>query len=155
MKIQVGSDWGMGSSRKSSFDSALRKLGIHEYNLVEYSSVIPENARIVEKNSFETDINTGHPCAVVLAKDTIKPEESEPATSDLAYSKSESNGGVFLEGNGSLVSKQEIEELKQNRQSYEWEDSVNNISCIRQSDERLFTTAISVAFFGEIETKYR
>lgn len=153
MLIQVGSAYGVGASEKSSLDSALKKLDIHNYNLVEYSSVIPEDVEIVRKDSFDVELPTGHPCAVVMAKDTVKPNTNETAIADLAYARSQSRGGIFIEGNGKFVSDKEVEELRSNRPSYNWLDEHQNISC-KYKDDQKFVTVVSIAFFGGIEAKY-
>lgn len=75
MNVEISSSYGVGSGAKSSFDSVLQKLGIHEYNLVEYSSVIPEDTVISKVDKFDLNLPTRHPCAVVIAKDTVPPSQ--------------------------------------------------------------------------------
>lgn len=151
MKLQVSSSYGTGCGIKSSFDKALKKLGIHNYNIVEYSSIIPENTKIVEVDEFDLDLSYGHPCAVVMDKYTVPPDKDESAFSELSYIKNNRGGGIFLEGCGSPVKSKEIDDLCNNRPSFEWDDKHSSITCEYKSENE-YVTSISVALFGGIET---
>lgn len=154
MRIEISSAYGVGSGPKSSFDSALKKLGIHEYNLIKYSSVVPEDTTISKVNEFNLDLPTGHPCAIVIAKDTVPPNENRKAISNLKYLLSDSSGGIFIEGNGSYVSENEVEEICNNRPDYNWKDKPQSISCEYESQDYKFATSVSIAVFGGLNTKY-
>jgi arginine decarboxylase len=52
MKIQIISGKGIGSTRLSAFDAALFDAGVHNYNLIYLSSIIPPNSVIEEADRY-------------------------------------------------------------------------------------------------------
>lgn len=89
--------WGVGDARTGlgAFDTALADANIHNYNLVYFSSVIPENTDVVELGRAERAYPVGEPVGVVLAKNESS-RSSERIAAGLGWVHAE-QGGLFME----------------------------------------------------------
>lgn len=90
--------WGSGAGRTElgAFDAALSDANVHNYNLVELSSIVPEGATIERVGALEPDRwTTGDLLAVVLASKTSS-TEGERIAAGLGWELAE-EGGVFME----------------------------------------------------------
>ena len=90
--------WGTGSGRTElgAFDAALSGANVHNYNLVELSSIVPEGATIERVGALEPERwTTGDLLAVVLASNTSS-TEGERIAAGLGWELAE-EGGVFME----------------------------------------------------------
>lgn len=119
--------WGEGSGQTElgAFDNALESGQIHNYNLVELSSVVPEGARINYTDSLEPNRWTvGDLLAVVLASDSST-VEGEKIVAGLGWAMAE-EGGIFMENHASTIDacenklKRNIEDAKSTR-NWNWE----------------------------------
>jgi arginine decarboxylase len=89
--------WGHGEATTalSAFDAALEGAGIHNYNLVPFSSVVPAGAPVVEPGCVEQSYPTGAPVGAVIAEnDGARPGETVAAGLGWATAP---EGGVFME----------------------------------------------------------
>ncbi|MFD1596709.1 pyruvoyl-dependent arginine decarboxylase [Haloplanus litoreus] len=89
--------WGHGDAGTplSAFDAALADAGIHNYNLVTYSSVIPPNRSVVRTGRVEADYGVGRPVGTVhAAAETTRSNETVAA--GLGWIRAE-EGGVLME----------------------------------------------------------
>lgn len=69
MDIKVVSSIGTGSTLLSSFDHALYEAGVHNYNLITLSSVIPPESRVVKTARYSRPRGEfGHKLYVVIAE---------------------------------------------------------------------------------------
>lgn len=68
MEIEVV--WGVGveSTRLGAVDAALAAAGIHNYNLVTYSSILPPDATVTAVGTHDGRYGVGTPVPVVLAR---------------------------------------------------------------------------------------
>jgi arginine decarboxylase len=90
--------WGTGSGRTElgAFDAALSDANVHNYNLVELSSIVPEGARVERVGALEPDRwTTGDLVAVVLASRTSS-TPGERVAAGLGWALAD-EGGVFVE----------------------------------------------------------
>lgn len=69
MTIEVVSSVGRGKTLLSAFDNALLNSGVHNYNLLTLSSVIPPKSEIVQMKKYESKPDEfGHKLYVVKAE---------------------------------------------------------------------------------------
>lgn len=92
--------WGSadGKTELGTFDKALAEAGIHNYNLIKLSSVIPQNATIVKKGTLDQDWNIGDVIATVLAEHSSS-EPGETIVAGLSWAIAD-EGGIFMEQHG-------------------------------------------------------
>jgi arginine decarboxylase len=90
--------WGTGSARTElgAFDAALSDANVHNYNLVELSSIVPAGATVERAGAIEPGRwTTGDLVAVVLASRTSS-TPGERVAAGLGWALAE-EGGVFVE----------------------------------------------------------
>ncbi|MEX0621801.1 MAG: pyruvoyl-dependent arginine decarboxylase [Candidatus Woykebacteria bacterium] len=68
MKITVTAGSGTGSTTLSAFDTALKEAGIHNYNIIKLSSVIPPESEVVVKKWKNAPTEHGKKLYTVLAE---------------------------------------------------------------------------------------
>lgn len=68
MKITVTAGSGTGSTTLSAFDSALKAAGIHNYNIIRLSSVIPPESTVVKTKWKNSSSEHGKKLYTVLAE---------------------------------------------------------------------------------------
>jgi len=93
--------WGTGSGRTElgAFDAALSGANVHNYNLVELSSIVPEGATVERVGALEPGRwTTGDLLAVVLASNTSS-TEGERIAAGLGWELAD-EGGIFVENDG-------------------------------------------------------
>lgn len=101
--IVVVSGVGDGVSELGAFDAALADAGLHNYNLVTLSSVIPPGASVVTREAFPADrgLAVGDAVAVVLARGTVG-EGGGSVAAGLGWATA-AEGGVFFEADGATA----------------------------------------------------
>jgi arginine decarboxylase len=67
MKITVTAGRGEGSTTLSAFDAALKDAGIHNYNIIKLSSVIPPGTKVVRRKWKNSPSEHGKKLFTVLA----------------------------------------------------------------------------------------
>lgn len=69
MNIKVISSIGSGSTLLSAFDHALYEAGVHNYNLIPLSSIIPPGAKVIKNDRYKRPKGEfGHRLYVVMAQ---------------------------------------------------------------------------------------
>ncbi|MFB6079469.1 MAG: pyruvoyl-dependent arginine decarboxylase [Haloferacaceae archaeon] len=98
-EIVVVSGVGDDATELGAFDAALADAGLHNYNLVTLSSVIPPGTTVVTRDRFarDADLAVGDAVAVVLASATTA--EGGSVAAGLGWATSP-EGGVFFEVTG-------------------------------------------------------
>lgn len=92
--------WGAGEAETAlgSFDAALSRANLHNYNLVELSSIVPPDAEIVEVGALPSGRwRVGAPVATVLARETTAGGGTVAA--GIGWRQA-AEGGVFVEMTG-------------------------------------------------------
>lgn len=128
--MQVEVVWGTGEGRTAlgAFDSALADGGIHNYNLVTLSSVIPEGATVVEKNEHKRRWGVGEMVGVVLSENEST-VSGETIAAGLGWATAD-EGGVFFEassGSGKNVKElvtRGVETGKEQRSEWNWDGGI-------------------------------
>ena len=98
--MEIDVVWGAAEAptELSAFDAALAEAGVHNYNLLQLSSVVPADATVVEAGRHEQSVPTGTPVSVVLAERSSS-TAGETLAAGLGWATSPS-GGVFMEATG-------------------------------------------------------
>lgn len=114
---------GDGATELGAFDAALADAGLHNYNLVTLSSVIPPGTSVVVRERFPEDagLGVGEIVAVVLARGTTGGSGGSVAAG-LGWATAP-EGGVFFEADGATAAecRETIEaELAGARARREW-----------------------------------
>ena len=128
MDIEIVWGAGEGATTLSAFDRALSAGGIHNYNLVRLSSVIPAGASLALSGTHDRQWAVGEMVAVVLAESRSS-VRGETVVAGLGWATAE-EGGVFFEGSGESPANVErmitrgVETAKQTRDSWAWHDGV-------------------------------
>lgn len=99
--IEVVAGAGDGPTELAAFDDALAAAGAHNYNLVQFSSVIPRDRAVEERHVHDQRFPVGTPVGVVLARGTGDTEGEEIAAG-LGWISTD-GGGIFYESHGSSV----------------------------------------------------
>ncbi len=110
MKIFVTSGIGTGSTKLSAFDNALLNAGVHNYNIIRLSSVIPKGADIVKKDAEESG-SPGDKAYMVYAEE--RTDGSENIAAGLGwYLFDQEKYGIFVEHHykSKKLSKKQAEE---------------------------------------------
>jgi arginine decarboxylase len=95
MAIEIVWGTGEGQSALGAFDAALADGGIHNYNLVTLSSVIPADTEVVLGDSHEREWAVGETVGTVLAKNKST-VTGETVAAGLGWATA-TEGGVFFE----------------------------------------------------------
>lgn len=102
MPIELVWGEGSGETELGAFDNALSSANVHNYNLVELSSVVPEGAEISYAGELEPNRwNVGDLLAVVLATESST-TNGEQIAAGLGWAMAE-EGGIFMENHASTV----------------------------------------------------
>ncbi len=92
--------WGKseGETLISSFDKSLLKAGIHNFNLIYLSSIIPQKAVVTEVGTYKSNHKIGDILHVVIS--TISSDKAgAQITAGLGWVKT-AEGGLLFESNG-------------------------------------------------------
>ena len=106
MEIKIVWGKGEGKTLLSSFDKALAKAGIHNFNLIPLSSVIPPGATVIEAGTFESSHKIGDILYVVISSFSSDKSNAQ-ISAGLGWVQTE-EGGLFLESKGEF-NRQECE----------------------------------------------
>ena len=149
---------GTGPTALSSYDAALASVGLHDYNLVRVSSVVPAGVR-VEASEAPTDLGpAGNRLTVVEARSTLAPGESGPACAAVGWALPREGAGVLYEGSGTdpEATRREVREglraARELRDDRDWADGETGLersTADARSDR--YVTALVLAAFGESE----
>ncbi len=95
--VPLAAATGAGATDLDALDDAFVAAGVGDYNLVEYSSVLPAGARVERCDRVPADrYPVGAPVGVVLARAAGR----EPVAAGVGWVRSP-DGGVFFEASGS------------------------------------------------------
>lgn len=132
LTVDIEIVWGAGEGKTElgAFDAALAAAGIHNYNHVELSSVIPPDATVTETGTHDEAWPVGTLLASVLAanRSTVA---GETIAAGLGWAKADA-GGVFFEATGGSTENVQsllhrgIESAKEHRPSWEWEAGIES-----------------------------
>lgn len=101
MRIDVVWGTAAGRTELGAFDRALAEAGIHDYNLVRLSSVVPPGATIVETGTVDAGHPVGTPVGVVLAEHHGA-DPTETVAAGIGWALAE-EGGILMEAGAPSV----------------------------------------------------
>ena len=150
--------WGSanGPTAMSSFDAALAEAGVHNYNLVTLSSVIPADAR-VERVDTAPDLGpTGNALYAVVGRETLIPGIDGEACAGLGWIRSESGRGLFYEASGTdpeAVERAVRSGLQRGTELREWTFAAEPEIVVESvpTHDAEHATAVVVAAYGQSE----
>lgn len=128
MSIELVWGSGEGTTELSAFDAALADAGIHNYNLIRLSSVIPKGESVESVGSHRGRWDVGNMVGAVLAE-RASTSVDETVAAGLGWARSE-EGGVFFEASGESAADVEtrlrrgIRDAKSTRDAWRWEPDV-------------------------------
>ncbi len=96
MKIVVTSGLGEGNTTLSAFDSALKDAGIHNYNLIKLSSVIPPSSKIILEKWKNLPSEHGKKLYVVIAEERTD-QLGHSIAAGVGWYQVQDGRGVFIE----------------------------------------------------------
>ncbi|MFA5136491.1 MAG: pyruvoyl-dependent arginine decarboxylase [Patescibacteria group bacterium] len=96
MDIYISSGKGTGKTPLSAFDNALFNAGIHNYNLIVLSSIIPPGSIIKEKKYKSNPQEYGHRLYVVMSENRSR-EHNKCIGAAIGWYQIEDGRGVFVE----------------------------------------------------------
>lgn len=129
MEIEVVWGTGEGGTALGAVDSALADGGIHNYNLVSLSSVVPEDAAVRETGTHERQWDVGTMVATVLAENEST-VTGETIAAGLGWATAE-EGGVFYEASSENADTVEtllrrgLRTAKSERPDWHWDDAID------------------------------
>ena len=143
--------WGTasGPTALSSFDAALAAAGVHNYNLVTLSSVIPADPSIEVVGTAPDLGPVGDELHVVESAATAAP--GEQAAAGIGWARSESGRGIFYEVDGTdpEAVREEIEDgLAAGRQLRDWAVVEEDVVVRSVAADEEHATAVVCAVYG-------
>lgn len=150
--ISVVTGTGTGPTKVAAYDAALADAGVHNYNLVTVSSVIPADAT-VEFVGTTPDLGpAGNRLTVVQAKATTM---SDVACAGLGWTTGP-GPGLFYEAHGDdpeTVEDRVRAGLASGRELREWTFTEEEVAvATAEADDRdAYAAAVAVAAYGESE----
>ncbi|PSQ33467.1 pyruvoyl-dependent arginine decarboxylase [Halobacteriales archaeon SW_10_68_16] len=151
--IRVVWGTGAGPTATSAYDAALADAGVHNYNLVTLSSVIPADVPLEVAGTAPDLGPAGNRLAVVQGRGTAGPEEENSAVAGLGWARDESGRGIFYEAGGTEPEavRATIEEgLQRGQELREW-DFVEGDVVVREAPGEAgpYPVAVVCAVYGE------
>ncbi|PSP65001.1 pyruvoyl-dependent arginine decarboxylase [Halobacteriales archaeon QH_8_67_27] len=151
--------WGSatGPTAMSSFDAALAEAGVHNYNLVALSSVVPADAH-VERVGTASDLGpAGEALYAVVGRETLIPGVDGDAVAGLGWVRSESGRGLFYEAGGTdpgAVERAVESGLRRGIELREWTFTADPEVVVESSpaDDTEHVTSVVVAAYGDSES---
>jgi len=147
--------WGTadGPTALSSYDAALAAAGVHNYNLVTLSSVIPAGPAI-ELAGTAPDLGPpGEALEVVQSAATAAP--GERAAAGIGWARSEDGPGIFYEVDGhdpDAVRAEIREGLAAGRELRDWEFVEEHVHVESVAPEERHASCVVIATYGESQS---
>lgn len=129
MDIQIVWGTGEGKTTLGAFDSALADAGIHNYNLVTLSSVIPKNATIESVGEHDREWEVGELVSVILAESESN-ITGETIAAGLGWATAD-EGGIFFEAaaesanNVKVLLERGIQTAQSERDGWNWKSGID------------------------------
>ena len=159
--IRVVPGTGTGPTALAAYDAALADAGVHNYNLVQVSSVIPAGSRIEEPDAVPDLGPAGNRLTVVEARATTPIEDGAAAgaCAGLGWTREESGRGLFYEASGTdpeAVHERVTTGLAAGRDLREWSFVDERVATadtggLESGNGDEYATAVVVGVYGESE----
>lgn len=145
--------WGTatGPTAVASYDAALARSSVHNYNLAQVSSILPEGST-VERAGTAPDLGpAGNRLTVVEARHTAG-QEGATACAGLGWAVDERGRGIVYEGSGTDPGavRREIETgLSVGRDLRDWRFTEEDRAIATVGHDGGYATAVVLAVYGE------
>lgn len=165
LKIIVTKGFGVGRTEISAFDAALKAAGVHNYNIIPLSSVIPAHARVLISEPtihHYTGQEHGKRLYVVMAK-MLQNEPGLSAFAGLGWVQSSkkkdpnhTGRGLFVEHHGhsqrdvEVKIQQSLEDMVKNRSEGALYGPIHKVVHGGQVDSKGFACSIVVAVYKSV-----
>ena len=126
MNITIVSSVGHDSTLLSAFDQALITAGIHNYNLIPLSSVIPPHSIVEKAEKFEADTKHFGDRLYVVKAETRSDKKGSFLGSGIGWYQLDDGRGFFVEHRGTKNSEKEITAWLTNQIHFSLKDLVMN-----------------------------
>jgi arginine decarboxylase len=152
--IYVAAGTGSGPTEVAAYDAALADAGVHNYNLVTVSSIVPSEATVTDVDVVPDRGPAGDRLTVVEARTTTA--AAGPIAAGLGWATGP-GPGLFYEAVGSdadAVRREIRDGLDAGRNLRDWtvtEESTLVATATGTSDPDEYVTALVVAAYGESE----
>src|SRR3989339_1889036 len=111
-KIFLTKGIGRHKYQLKSFEEALRKAGVAQQNLVQVSSILPPQCKLISKNEGVKQLVPGSICFCVMARaDTDEHGRLVASSVGVAVPKEESKWGYLSEVHGHGMNEKEASDL--------------------------------------------
>lgn len=147
--------WGAATAptELASYDAALAEANVHDYNLVQVSSVVPAAASIEVVGEAPDLGPAGERLTVVEGRATVAPGDPDRAAAALGWSREPDGPGIFYESSGAdpeAVRRQVEDGLAAGRRLREWDFGDHGTRVVSaDADPSGYTTAVVLALYGE------
>ncbi|PSQ17800.1 pyruvoyl-dependent arginine decarboxylase [Halobacteriales archaeon QS_8_69_26] len=148
MPIRIAWGTAAGKSELGAFDAALAEAGLHNYNLVGFSSVVPPETSIQEVGTADPGWPVGERVGVVLARNVGRGR----VVAGLGWTLAE-EGGVLIEGYAGdpAECRREVETgLREARDLRDWAWTDAEETRIAADEFEGIGAAVVVAVYGPI-----
>ena len=140
-----------GPTPTASYDAALAEANVHNFNLIQVSSVIPAEAHLEAVGEAPDLGAVGDGLTVVQGRHTAPPGEAGAA--GIGWARSESGRGIFYEADGEseAVVRERIEDgLAAGKELRDWAFvEADSLVVEADPDPDEYTTALVIAAYGE------
>lgn len=150
--IRVVWGTGKGPTELAAYDRALAAAGIHDYNLVRLSSVIPSGPEIEVVGTAPDLGPVGNELRVVESSATATPGESIAAS--IGWARSRSGKGIFYEVAGTDADEVRTEVtrgIESGKDLRDWEFTDEQIVVESIDGTETYASVVVCATFGESE----
>lgn len=159
MNIKVLKSSGIGKTKKTAYDDALKNVNLHNYNIITLSSVIPPGSNIDITESFHCNFSVGDVIYAVQSKNFSSTNGSTIASGLAWCMEKNENGGIFLENKAPTKKHCEenlrdgIDEMKENRVNMNFEDQ-SNVICIEEKvqDDKLYVCVLVIGVYDRVNS---
>jgi arginine decarboxylase len=155
VQVRVARGTATGPTAVASYDAALADAGVHNYNLVTVSSVLPEDADVEVVDDVPDLGPAGGALTVVQARATV--EGTGQATAALGWTREAADGpGVFYEAGGEFDRTEARRRIRRGLEHAgeirDWALSGSTVEVASVgTDGDSFATAVVVAAYGDAE----
>ncbi len=151
--IYVAAGAGVGPTAVAAYDAALAEAGVHNYNLVPVSSIVPAEATVTEVDVVPDRGPAGNRLTVVEARTSTA--EAEPVAAGLGWATGP-GPGLFYEATGTdpeTVRSDVRAGLAAGKELRDWTftDESTLVSTATGTPDDEYVTALVVAAYGTSE----
>lgn len=149
--------WGTasGPTATASYDAALAAAGVHDYNLVTVSSVVPAGVPLEVVGTAPDLGPVGNRLTVVRARATV---EAGTACAGIGWARAGDGPGIFYEASGTdrTAVRETVETgLEAGRNLRDWTATDVGGKYVETAADGPYTTAVVLAVYGESESIVR